>query len=154
MSVTTIQFSSEEKSKLAVYLTDRIKGILNKQNALIKEHAILEASSVNIPSGAPESFIDHLRQKKEEWFNNINNIEFEVKGLNTFIKVINEGETFKVATNYKNVLKELRDREKRSKPLEDKFNFYPRLKKAKEESIYEFAYKIEILMEAEHVKVA
>lgn len=154
MEIVNIHFSSEEKEKLISFLADNEKKLIAKKTVLEKEvYLLAECISTNLPN-APNGFLTKLADRVAERKDVCTTIYRSIDVLNGLIKGVQDTLNVSIDNGLRLVLSELYNKEHKNKSLSGQYNYYPRLKRAKEVYIYEFANKIQTIMESENVRIA
>lgn len=154
MSTVRVQFNSVEKTKLIEYLKDKESSYSHRTKTLEREYGLLMECKEKLPKELGESYFHQLKNQIQNWKINIACLKKESKVFTVFIQGLEKGEVIE-GKKTKEILNDLYLVECQGfKKVEKKFEYYPRLKKAKEATLYEFANKIKMFMESEYVQVA
>lgn len=154
MTDKIVEFSTEEKKRLIDFLEEKKTGLTRSKVSLEREGKILNKVASESPNAVPEKYVLEVRKRIEEYKIRIKNGINLIKEFDVIISKLTNKEAFNANILHKADLVELYRNETGKKALSVAYNYYPRLKKAKEASLYVFANKIKTIMEHENVKVA
>lgn len=155
MQVTEVNFTNEEKTKFLDYLKEQKDNAEASISTLDREKGILQKCREMTPPDAPMEWVKSLADRMNEYAERIQYIQDTVDITKKIAKSTTEGKIeMPVKGLFKDILTTLHARESHKKHIEKKYSYYPRLKKAKEQSMYVFANKIKIIMESENVRFA
>lgn len=149
----TVNLTLEEKQKITTFILNLKTSYESKAEAYTKELPLLEKCLQETPKDASATWITALKNKITEWKTNASRFSTEIANYEAVIIKLNskKEENF---IKYSNIFTPLYISEKSKKLTDTKYKYYPRLKKAKEQSLYVFANKLKTIMESENVKIA
>ncbi len=119
-----------------------------------KEYEMLQECLIRPPSSVTGRWLNDLTNRIGEYDLIMRDFKASEKQYIDIIDGIVKGLEVPVGTAIVKALHELYNKEREKKQVENKYQYYPRLKKAKEASLYVFSNKVKIIMESEYVKVA
>lgn len=154
MQVTIVNLTNEEREKLTNFIKDKQATVSKRLQVMDKESKMLAECKAKPPSSVTAKWLQDLVTRITEYEGLMSNLKSSVQDYVNIINCIVAGEEMRVGANVINTLYELYTREREKKQVDTKYQYYPRLKKAKEASLYVFSNKVKIIMESKYVKVA
>lgn len=154
MPALEVKLQPDEKAKLISFFENKIIYYNKQAIALKNEFDLLLKIKAKSPTDS-KTWNAELNIKitgYEERIKLQKDLENDVRHTITFV---NQGSEFIIQTSISTCLKEFYNSEKTyaHRSLSKTLKYYPRLKKAKEASIYDFCNKIKTFLEAKNVKV-
>ncbi len=154
MQVTIVDLNHEEREKLVNFLKDKEVVFKRRLQVMDKESKMLAEVQAKPPASVTEAWLKDLAARIKEYSNILDGNKASIHQYNEIITGIVNGTEAPIGDLIVNALYELYNLERGKKQVEQKYQYYPRLKKAKEAALYVFSNKVKIIMESEYVKVA
>lgn len=150
-----IVLDKDEKGRLIEYLSHTINSFTTQEANMTRE-AILYKKVLSSGEGdkdIPDSYIREIKDRHSNCLLIIQNTVRDIRMLKKHVEALTTGGTISIDTIGRSIYGSIYQQERRTTAIDSKYNFYPRLKKAKEANLYVFRSKIKSIMESEHVKI-
>lgn len=156
MQIKEVKFTEDEKQRFLNYLKEQKDNLDSNITTLNREKVIINQLKDLTPIEAPPDWQKSVVKRIEDYENRINKCTESIDIIKILACTIEDKQELKVEATIFDILNTLYSREKSTKKvnIENKYRFYPRLKKAKEQAMYVFASKIQIIMESKNVRFA
>ena len=152
VAVVEISLSQEEKNKLIQYAEDRKKEQELQLHLLETVELPILTKCLSSVVDAPVAWVTALNSKIHLWETSINNIHSKCKEYASFISMLTDGKAHDF-TKYAYIIEYLYLTERSTTKLSSEYKYYPRLKRAKERTMYVFSNKLKTIMETRHGKI-
>lgn len=157
MEVTVINFTDGERSKFIKFLANKHVNTIKRKEVTEKELSIIRNCLDKAPIGDNKAMRDGLNERIKAYEQSCKNSDSIVSKLDEFITGVENRKETSISTHIYECITDLYRHEKSNvKHGSDihMYKYYPRMKRAKEKSLYVFVDKIKLITEAQNVRFA